>query len=134
MTSRVLLTGGAGYIGTHTAVALLDAGHDVVIVDDLSNSSEEAVRRTRSLVPSAAGVLTFHRVDLRDGEALRRVFDTEPVDAVVHLAGFKAVGESMSQPRRYYDNNLIGTLRLLEVMEAHGVHDIVFSSSATVEG
>ena len=134
MTSRVLLTGGAGYIGTHTAVALLEAGHDVVIVDDLSNSSEEAVRRARSLVPSAAGVLTFHRVDLRDGEALRVVFDAEPVDAVVHLAGFKAVGESMSQPRRYYDNNLIGTLRLLEVMDAHGVHDIVFSSSATVYG
>jgi UDP-glucose 4-epimerase len=134
VTTRVLLTGGAGYIGTHTAVVLLEAGYHVTVVDDLSNGSEEAVRRARALVPDAAGELTFHRVDLRDGPALRGVFDRGPVDAVVHFAGLKAVGESVAQPRRYYDNNLVGTLRLLEVMEERGVRDIVFSSSATVYG
>ena len=130
----MLLTGGAGYIGTHTAVALAEAGHDVVIVDDLSNSDEEAVRRARELTAAAPGTLTFHRVDLRDAAALDTVFGSDPVDAVMHLAGLKAVGESVAQPRRYYDNNVIGTLRLLDAMDAHGVGDLVFSSSATVYG
>jgi UDP-glucose 4-epimerase len=132
--TRILLTGAAGYLGSHTAVALLEAGHSVVIVDDLTNGSEEAVRRVRALVPDAAGTVAFHRVDLRDGEALDAVLRADPVDAVIHFAGLKAVGESVDQPLRYYDNNLIGTLRLLEVMAAHGVHHIVFSSSATVYG
>jgi UDP-glucose 4-epimerase len=134
MTPRVLLTGGAGYVGTHTAVALLEEGWSVVIVDDLSNSREEAVRRVAELVPDAPGGLRFHCVDLRDGAALGAVFAEDPVDAVIHFAGLKAVGESMAQPLRYHDNNLVGTIRLLEVMEAHGVRDIVFSSSATVYG
>jgi UDP-glucose 4-epimerase len=134
VTSRVLLTGGAGYLGTHTAVALLEAGHSVVVLDDLSNSSEEAVHRAAALVPEAAGGLAFHRVDLRDGEALAAVFASAAIDGVIHLAGLKAVGESVAEPLRYYDNNLIGTLRLLEAMAAHGVRDLVFSSSATVYG
>jgi UDP-glucose 4-epimerase len=132
--ARVLLTGAAGYIGSHTAVALLEAGYSVVIVDDLVNSTEESVRRVRQLVPDAVGTTTFHRVDLRDGAALDAVLRADPVEAVIHFAGLKAVGESVEQPLRYYDNNLIGTLRLLEVLTAHGVRNLVFSSSATVYG
>ena len=134
MTPRVLLTGAAGYIGSHTAVALLEAGWSVVIVDDLVNSTEESVRRVRELVPDAPGTVTFHRVDLRDGDALDAVLRADPVEAVIHFAGLKAVGESIQQPLRYYDNNLIGTLRLLEAMDNHGVRRLVFSSSATVYG
>jgi UDP-glucose 4-epimerase len=130
----VLLTGGAGYLGTHTAVVLLEAGYSVVVVDDLSNSSEEAVRRAGDLVPDAVGELRFHPVDLRDGDRLAAVFEEGPIDAVIHLAGLKAVGESVTQPLRYFDNNLGGTLRLVEVMAEHGVRDLVFSSSATVYG
>ena len=103
-------------------------------IDPVIRASAEAVRRAAALVPDAAGELTFHQVDLRDGPALTAVFGAAPIDAVVHFAGLKAVGESVAQPHRYYDNNLIGTLRLLEVMDAHDVRDIVFSSSATVYG
>jgi UDP-glucose 4-epimerase len=131
---RVLLTGAAGYLGSHTAVSLLEAGYSVVVVDDLTNGSEEAVHRVRQLVPDAPGEVTFHKVDLRDGDALAAVLRADPIEAVVHFAGLKAVGESVEQPLRYYDNNLIGTLRLLEVMAAHDVRRIVFSSSATVYG
>src|SRR3954463_16645572 len=134
MIPRVLLTGAAGYIGSHTAVSLLEAGYSVVVVDDLTNGSEEAVRRVRELVPGAPGEVAFHRVDLRDGDALDAVMKADPIEAVVHFAGLKAVGESVEQPLRYYDNNLGGTLRLLEVMAANGVKRIVFSSSATVYG
>jgi UDP-glucose 4-epimerase len=128
---RILVTGGAGYIGSHTCVELLDAGHELVVVDNLSNSKEEAVRRVRELAP---GTLAFHPVDLLDRTALDTVFRRAPVDAVIHFAGLKAVGESVEIPLRYYHNNLTGTLVLCEVMASHGVKRLVFSSSATVYG
>jgi UDP-glucose 4-epimerase len=128
---RILLTGGAGYIGSHTCVALLDAGFSVVIVDDLSNSSRIAVERVRELT---LGELSFYRLDLRDRSALAEVFAAAPVDAVVHFAGLKAVAESVEQPMRYWDVNVGSALTLLQVMAAHGVHRLVFSSSATVYG
>ncbi len=132
---RILVTGGAGYIGSHTCVELLNAGHEVVVVDNLSNSKEEALRRVGELAgPEAAQRLTFHRVDLLDRAALDAVFSRAPVDAVIHFAGLKAVGESVSIPLRYYHNNVTGTLILCEVMAAHGVRNLVFSSSATVYG
>ena len=127
----VLVTGGAGYIGSHTCVELLAAGQRVVVVDNLSNSSETAIDRVREL---AAGELAFHRVDLRDRVALGEVFAREAIDRVVHFAGLKAVGESVEIPLEYYDNNLAGTVCLLEAMAAHGVRDLVFSSSCTVYG
>ena len=128
---RILVTGGAGYIGSHTCVELLGAGHDVVVVDNLDNSSQESLRRVRELTGRD---LEFNRVDIRDREALHGVFARHDFDAVVHFAGLKAVGESVEIPLRYYDNNLIGTIRLLEVMAEHDVKAIVFSSSATVYG
>ncbi len=132
---RILVTGGAGYIGSHTCVELLNAGHEVVVVDNLSNSKEEALRRVGEIVGSAAVPrLTFHRVDLLDRAALDAVFGRDPVDAVIHFAGLKAVGESVSIPLRYYHNNVTGTLILCEVMASHGVKNLVFSSSATVYG
>jgi UDP-glucose 4-epimerase len=129
--STVLLTGGAGYIGSHTAVVLLEAGHRVVVVDDLSNSSEESLRRVRRL---ADGELSFHRLDLRDVEALDAVVAGAGIDSVIHFAGLKAVGESVEQPVRYWDVNVGATVALLEVLERHGVRKLVFSSSATVYG
>jgi UDP-glucose 4-epimerase len=128
---RVLVTGGAGYIGSHTALELLRAGHDVVVVDNLINSHEKALRRVEEL---AGRPLTFHRVDLLDRPALEAVFAAGPVDAVIHFAGLKSVGESVREPLRYFHNNVTGTLILLETMAAAGVRDIVFSSSATVYG
>ena len=130
-TPRILLTGGAGFIGSHTAVSLLEAGMSVVVVDDLSNSSAVAIDRVREL---AAGELSFHELDVRDTEALDAVLAAEPVDAVVHFAGLKAVGESVAEPLRYFQVNLGSTLSLLEVMGRHGVRDLVFSSSCTVYG
>ncbi len=131
MGKSILVTGGAGYIGSHTCLELLAAGHRVVVVDNLDNSSEESLRRVRALTGCP---LEFNRVDLRHGEALRGVFARHDFDAVIHFAGLKAVGESAQIPLRYYDNNITGTLRLLEVMQEHGVRDLVFSSSATVYG
>lgn len=128
---RILVTGGAGYIGSHTCLELLQAGYEVVAVDNLSNSKEESLRRVQAL---AGRALTFHRVDLLDRPALDAVFAAAPVDAVIHFAGLKAVGESVTIPLRYYHNNLTGTLLLCEAMKAHGVRNIVFSSSATVYG
>ena len=128
---RILVTGGAGYIGSHTALELLRSGHEVVIVDNLSNSSEVAVSRVETL---AGKKVAFYKADVRDKEALRRIFREHPVDWVIHFAGLKAVGESCSMPVEYYDNNLYGTLCLLEVMKEVGVKKIVFSSSATVYG
>src|SRR5690554_2844959 len=128
---RVLLTGGAGYIGSHTAVELVAAGHTPVIVDNLANASEEAVRRVREL----SGVdVPFHRVDLRDEAGLRSVFETESPEAVIHLAGAKAVGESVANPLDYYRVNLESTLMLMTVMRDRGVRKIVFSSTATAYG
>ena len=128
---RVLLTGGAGYIGSHTAVVLLEAGHEVVVVDNLSNASRESLRRVEELTERS---VPLHEVDVRDRPALHDVFAATRPAAVVHFAGLKAVGESVAQPLRYYDNNVAGTVALLEVMQAHGVRDLVFSSSATVYG
>jgi UDP-glucose 4-epimerase len=128
---RLLVTGGAGYIGSHTCLVLLEAGHDVVVVDNLSNSRREAVRRIEAL---AGRPVAFHQVDLLDREALDAVFRGARFDGVIHFAGLKAVGESVAQPLRYIHNNVTGSLVLCDVMQAHGVHTLVFSSSATVYG
>ncbi len=125
------MTGGAGYIGSHACVELLLAGRSVVVVDNLSNSNSVALDRVRELAP---GDLRFEEVDIRDEVGLDRVFDAHPIDAVIHFAGLKAVGESVEQPRRYYENNVVGTLNLLRAMERVRVHDLVFSSSCTVYG
>jgi UDP-glucose 4-epimerase len=127
----ILVTGGAGYIGSHACLELLREGQDLVVVDNLSNSHEAAIRRVERL---AGRPLPFHRADIRDRDALTAVFRSAPVEAVLHFAGLKAVGESVGQPLRYFDNNVTGTLVLLEVMRAHGVRQLVFSSSATVYG
>ncbi|HVS13053.1 MAG TPA: UDP-glucose 4-epimerase GalE [Thermoanaerobaculia bacterium] len=129
--SRILVTGGAGYIGSHTCVELLGAGHDVVVIDDLSNSSYEAIERVQEL---AGRPLVFERVDLCDRPAVERVLAAHPCDAVVHFAGLKAVGESTEVPLRYYRNNVGGTIALLEAMQQAGLRRLVFSSSCTVYG
>ena len=129
---HVLVTGGAGYIGSHTCLELLHSGHRVTVIDNLANSSREALRRVEALCGQP---LTFHQVDLLDLDALRRVFRQIPeAGAVIHFAGLKAVGESVQVPLRYYQNNLIGTLNLCQVMNEAGVQTLVFSSSATVYG
>ncbi|MDB6062101.1 MAG: UDP-glucose 4-epimerase GalE [Verrucomicrobiaceae bacterium] len=128
---KVLVTGGAGYIGSHTCVELLNAGHDVVVVDNMCNSSEESLRRVQKI---AGRELLLERADVRDETALERIFSQHKFDAVIHFAGLKAVGESVAQPLRYYQNNVQGTLTLCEVMARHGVFNLVFSSSATVYG
>jgi UDP-glucose 4-epimerase len=127
----ILVTGGAGYIGSHTCLELLKAGYEVVVVDNLSNSKEESLRRVQEL---AGKSLEFHKVDLLDKPALEAVFQRHAFASVIHFAGLKAVGESVSVPLRYYQNNIAGTLVLCEVMAAHGVRDLVFSSSCTVYG
>ncbi len=128
---HILVTGGAGYIGSHTAVELLNAGYDVSVVDNLCNSKEEALRRVRELTGKP---LVFHRADLLDAAALDRIFSASPVDAVIHFAALKAVGESVLRPLDYYSNNLTGSISLLTAMRRHGVKTVVFSSSATVYG
>ena len=128
---KILVTGGAGYIGSHTCVELLQAGYEVVVVDNLSNSKEESLIRVQELAGKA---LEFHKVDLLDKKTLQAVFNSADIDAVVHFAGLKAVGESVTIPLRYYHNNIAGTLTLCEVMGTHNVKNIVFSSSATVYG
>ncbi len=131
----VLVTGGAGFIGSHTVVELLQDGYKVVIVDDLSNASEKVIDRIRQIVgPQAAGRLGFYRADVADRNAMEAVFDDQRIDRVIHFAGFKAVGESVSKPIEYYTNNLGNTLNLLDVMREHDCKDIIFSSSATVYG
>jgi len=128
---RILVTGGAGYIGSHACLELLQAGYEVIVVDSLINSKEEALRRVQEL---AGRSLSFHKIDLRDGEALDAVFADSSIDAVMHFAGLKAVGESVKLPLRYYHNNVTGTLVLCRAMRRHAVKSIVFSSSATVYG
>ena len=129
---RILVTGGsAGFIGSHTSLELLKAGHDVIVVDNLSNSKPEGLRRVQEL---AGRPLRFEKIDLLDRDGLDRVFRESKPEAVIHFAGLKAVGESVAQPRRYYMNNVVGTLVLTEIMERHGVKLLVFSSSATVYG
>lgn len=128
---NILLTGGAGFIATHTAVELMKAGHDVVVVDNYVNSQPEAVRRVEQI---AGKKVKLYEADCCDRSALNAIFDENKIDAVIHFAGLKAVGESVGQPLRYYRNNLDSTLTLCEVMAAHQVKRLVFSSSATVYG
>lgn len=127
----VLVTGGAGYIGSHTCVELLDAGYDIVVVDNLSNSKPEVIKRIRAITGKD---FRFYPVDILDKPALSAVFMDNRIEAVIHFAGLKAVGESVEVPLRYYHNNVAGTLVLCQVMEEFGVKKIVFSSSATVYG
>ena len=131
MSRTILVTGGAGYIGSHTSVLLLERGFDIVIADDLSNSSRRAVETIGRL---AGKDPTFVLADLTDRAALESVFDDHPIEGVIHFAGLKAVGESVTEPLRYYETNLTSTLNLLDVMAANEVFDLVFSSSATVYG
>ena len=127
----ILVTGGAGFIGSHTCVELLNAGYEVVVVDNLYNASEKALERVEQITGKS---LKFYKVDLLDAPALTKVFDEEKIDAVIHFAGLKAVGESVAKPLEYYHNNITGTLILCDVMRKHGVTNIIFSSSATVYG
>lgn len=128
---NILITGGAGYIGSHTCIELLEAGHHITVVDNLSNSSVEALNRVRRITSKT---FEFHEVDILDKDSLERIFGSHEVDAVIHFAGLKSVGESVGVPLRYYHNNISGTLTLCEVMEENNVRNIVFSSSATVYG
>jgi len=128
---RILVTGGAGYIGSHTCVELLAAGYEVVVLDNLANSSAESINRVQEITGKK---MVFYKVDLLDRQAVSIVFEKETIDAVIHFAGLKAVGESVEMPLRYYHNNITGTLILLEVMGEHGVKNFVFSSSACVYG
>jgi UDP-glucose 4-epimerase len=128
---RVLVTGGAGYIGTHTCVELLNAGYEIVVVDNLHNSKEEALNRVKKITGKD---FPFYCVDLLDKVSLTKIFKENEVDSVIHFAGLKAVGESVAKPLFYYNNNITGTLVLAEVMSEFGVKNLVFSSSATVYG
>ncbi len=127
----ILVAGGAGYIGSHTCVELLNAGYEVVVVDNLYNSSEEAVKRVENITKKA---VKFYEVDLLDKDKLNHVFDQEKIESVINFAGLKAVGESVHKPLEYYHNNITGTLNLCDVMRNHGIKNIIFSSSATVYG
>ncbi|MEG0417967.1 MAG: UDP-glucose 4-epimerase GalE [Gordonibacter sp.] len=130
----VLVTGGAGFIGSHTCIELLGRGYRVVVVDDLSNSSVTALDRVRQIAGVQDDRLAFYEANILDREALGRIFEENAVDAIIHFAGFKAVGESVQKPLEYYWNNVAGTLVLCEVARAYGVKNLVFSSSATVYG
>lgn len=127
--AKILVTGGAGYIGSHTCVELLNAGHDVIVFDNLSNSSEESLRRVQKLANRS---LVFVQGDIRDANALDQLFKSHEIEAVIHFAGLKAVGESQEKPLIYFDNNIAGSIQLVNVMEKAGVYTLVFSSSATV--
>lgn len=128
---KILLTGGAGYIGSHTIIELDKAGYGVAVVDNLYNSSPKALERVGEIIGKD---IPFYEADIRDAEVLARVFEAERPDAVIHFAGLKAVGESVSKPLEYYHNNMTGTFILLDVMRSHGCKNIIFSSSATVYG
>ena len=133
--THVLVTGGAGFIGSHTVVELLQGGYQVVVVDDLSNSSEVALERVKEIVGEpAASNLTFYEGNILDRTLLDRIFNEHPIERVIHFAGFKAVGESVTKPIEYYHNNIEGTLTLVDAMRAHGCKSIIFSSSSTVYG
>ena len=127
----ILVTGGAGYIGSHTCLALLEAGLEVIVIDNLSNGTEISLKRIQKLVGQS---LTFHQVDLLDRAGLTAIFERHAIDSVVHFAAFKAVGESVTRPLTYYHNNITGTINLCQVMQEHNVKNLVFSSSATVYG
>eukprot|EP00252_Welwitschia_mirabilis_P015210 TRINITY_DN3345_c0_g1_i4.p1 TRINITY_DN3345_c0_g1~~TRINITY_DN3345_c0_g1_i4.p1 ORF type:complete len:271 (+),score=37.69 TRINITY_DN3345_c0_g1_i4:854-1666(+) len=130
----VLVTGGAGYIGSHTTLQLLLGGYKAVVIDNLDNSSQEAINRVAQLAGEYGQNLTFHKIDLRDNEAMDKLFSSKQFDSVIHFAGLKAVGESVAKPLLYYNNNIVGTLTLLEKMVKYGCKKLVFSSSATVYG
>lgn len=127
----ILVTGGAGYIGSHTVIELQNAGKEVVVVDNLSNSSRESLRRVEQITGKS---VTFYEADVLDEDALNLIFERETIDSCIHFAGLKAVGESVAKPWEYYYNNITGTLVLLDVMRKHNVKNIIFSSSATVYG
>ena len=127
----ILITGGAGYIGSHTCVQLLAAGVEIVVVDNLSNSSLESLNRVKQI---SGKNFAFVEADIRDASAMRTLFKTHTITGVIHFAGLKAVGESAEKPQLYYDNNVVGSLSLFNVMNEFGVKTIVFSSSATVYG
>lgn len=127
----ILVTGGSGYIGSHTVVELLNADYEVVVIDNLSNSSRKSLERVKEITGKE---VKFYQTDIRDEEGLKKVFENEKIDSCIHFAGLKAVGESVSKPWKYYDNNITGTLTLLKVMNEYNVKKIVFSSSATVYG
>ncbi|MGN0384343.1 MAG: UDP-glucose 4-epimerase GalE [Lachnospiraceae bacterium] len=127
----ILVTGGAGYIGSHTVVELINAGYEVVVVDNLSNSSEKSLERVKEITGKE---ITFYKADILDRDALEEIFTKEKIDSVIHFAGLKAVGESVKKPWEYYNNNITGTLVLVDVMRKHNVKNIIFSSSATVYG
>jgi len=128
---KILVSGGVGYIGSHTVIQSVKDGNEVVIVDNLSNSKIEALNRVEEITNTK---IKFYEIDLLDKEKLNQIFCDENIDAVIHFAGLKAVGESVEIPLRYYNNNVVGTLNLLEVMKKNDVHKLVFSSSATVYG
>lgn len=127
----ILVTGGAGYIGSHTVVELQQSGYDVIVLDNLSNSSEKSLERVEKITGKK---VPFYKADILDREALEKIFAKEKVDAVIHFAGLKAVGESVQKPWEYYENNIAGTLTLVDVMRKHNVKNLIFSSSATVYG
>ena len=127
----VLVTGGAGYIGSHTVVELQNAGYDVVVLDNLSNASEKALDRVSKITGKP---VKFYKADILDRDALNDIFDKETIESCIHFAGLKAVGESVVKPWEYYENNIAGTLTLVDVMRKHNVKNIIFSSSATVYG
>ena len=127
----ILVTGGAGYIGSHTCVELLQAGYDVVVLDNLSNASEKSLERVKAITGKE---VTFYKGDILDRDILNQIMDKEQIDSCIHFAGLKAVGESVEKPWEYYNNNIAGTLTLVDVMRQHGVKNIIFSSSATVYG
>jgi len=131
MKNKILVTGGAGYIGTHTCITLHEAGYDFVVYDNLFNSSREAINRVSTLIGQT---IEFIEGDIRDAEMLRQVFADNQFFGVIHFAGLKAVGESVAKPLLYYNNNVGGTITLLEVMTEYNVKNLVFSSSATVYG
>lgn len=128
---KILVTGGAGYIGSHTCVQLIEAGYDIAVLDNLDNSCEESLKRVKKITGAD---FDFYKVDLLDYDATNKVFEENKFDAVIHFAGLKAVGESVAIPLRYYHNNITGTLNLCDIMSKHGVKKLVFSSSATVYG
>lgn len=128
---QILVTGGTGYIGSHTVVELINSGYEPIIIDNLSNSKEDVVDKIEQIT----GVRpAFYKVDILDADGMAKVFSEHNIDAVIHFAGLKAVGESVKVPLKYYNNNITGTIRLLEVMNVYGVKNIIFSSSATVYG
>ena len=128
---KVLVTGGAGYIGSHTVVELQQSGYEVVVIDNFSNSSPRCIERVEQITGQK---VTVYNGDVRDHDLLKKIFASHAIDWVIHFAGLKAVGESCTMPLEYYDNNIGGTLALLHEMKAHGCKKIVFSSSATVYG